>query len=242
MAARAGSGTAPSMEDLANMLSLIGQYDSPFVRRVAVSLTVLEIPFERQPLSVFQDVAALSALNPLGRVPALLIEEGECLIDSAAILDYLDERVGQARALLPAVGAARRDALKTIALATGVCDKAVATLYEQRRPASKIEQDWIGRYRRQLAGALGELDRRSAVQTRAVDKLLQPVISLAVMLGFVRLYLADVAPAGQYPALDRLAAWAEAQPAFIACRPSVAELGGPPEAARAALLRLQGGA
>jgi glutathione S-transferase len=230
------------MEDLANMLSLIGQYDSPFVRRVAVSLTVLEIPFERQSLSVFQDAAALSGLNPLGRVPALLIEEGECLIDSAAILDYLDERVGHGRALLPAAGAARRDALKTIALATGACDKTVATLYERRRPASKIEQDWIGRYRRQLEGALAELDRRSAAQARPVDKLLQPVISVAVMLGFVRLYLADAAPVGRYPALDRLAAWAEAQPAFVACRPSVAELAGLPEEARAALLRLQGGA
>ena len=66
------------------MLSLVGQYDSPFVRRVAVSLTVLELPFERQPLSVFADAGALRALNPLGRVPALLIEDGECLIDSAA--------------------------------------------------------------------------------------------------------------------------------------------------------------
>ena len=224
------------------MLSLIGQYDSPFVRRVAVSLTVLEIDFERQPLSVFTDEAALGALNPLGRVPALLIEEGECLIDSAAILDYLDERVGHARALLPAAGAARRDALKTIALATGVCDKTVATIYEKRRQASKIEQAWIDRYRGQLDAALAELDRRTAAEARALDRLLQPVISVAVMLGFVRLYLPDAAPVGRYPTLDGLAAWAEAQPAFRACQPSLAELGGPAEAARAALLRLQGDA
>jgi glutathione S-transferase len=224
------------------MLSLVGQYDSPFVRRVAVALTVLELPFERQPLSVFADAEALRARNPLGRVPALLIEDGECLIDSAAILDHLDERVGPRRALLPAAGAARRDALKTVALATGICDKTVATVYERRREASKLDLGWIGRYREQIEAGLGELDRRSTSQIWPPQRLLQPVISVAAMLGFIRLYLPEAAPVGRYPALDRLSAWAEGQPAFIACRPSIAELGGPPEVARAALLRLQGSA
>jgi glutathione S-transferase len=75
-----------------------------------------------------------------GACRALLIEDGECLIDSAAILDYLDERVCPRRALLPAAGAARRDALKTVALATGICDKTVATLYERRREASNLDR------------------------------------------------------------------------------------------------------
>jgi glutathione S-transferase len=224
------------------MLSLVGQYDSPFVRRVAVSLTVLELPFERQPLSVFADAGALRALNPLGRVPALLIEDGECLIDSAAILDHLDERVGPRRALLPPAGAARRSALQLVVLATGVCDKTVASVYERRREAGKLELGWIKRYREQIEAALGELDRRSAAQDWPPQRLLQPQISAAVMLGFMRLYLPEAAPLGRYPALDRLAAWAEGEAAFIACRPSIAELGGPPELARAALLRLQGSA
>jgi glutathione S-transferase len=224
------------------MLSLVGQYDSPFVRRVAVSLTVLELPFERQPLSVFADAEALRSRNPLGRVPALLIEDEEWLIDSAAILDHLDERVGPQRALLPAAGAARRDALKTVALATGICDKTVASVYEGRREASKLDLGWIGRYRAQIEAGLGELDRRSAPQIWPPQGLLQPVISVAAMLGFIRLYLPEAAPVDRYPALDRLAAWAEGEPAFIACRPTIAELGGPPEPARAALLRLQGSA
>ena len=224
------------------MLSLVGQYDSPFVRRVAVSLTVLELAFERQPLSVFADAEALRSRNPLGRVPALLIEDGECLIDSAAILDHLDERVGPRRALLPAAGAARRDALKTVALATGICDKAVASVYESRREASKLDLGWIGRYRDQIEAGLGALDHRWAPQIWPAQGLLQPVISVATMLGFIRLYVPEAAPVGRYLALDRLAAWAEGQAAFIACRPSMAELGGPPEAARAALLRLHGSA
>src|SRR5262245_57470858 len=224
------------------MLSLVGQYDSPFVRRVAVSLTVLALPFERQPLSVFADAEALRWRNPLGRVPALLIEDGECLIDSAAILDHLDQRVGPERALLPPAGAARREALQTVVLATGICDKTVASVYERRREASKLDLGWIKRYRDQIEGALGELDRRSAPRIWPPQRLLQPVISVAAMLGFIRLYLPEAAPVGHFAALDGLAAWAEGQPAFIACRPSIAELGGPPGLARAALLRLQGSA
>src|SRR6188474_1606920 len=88
-------------------LRLIGHYDSPFVRRVGVSLTVLGIPFERQLLSVFSNAEAMRAFNPLVRVPALVLDDGECLIDSAAILDHLDESVGPERALLPASGKAR---------------------------------------------------------------------------------------------------------------------------------------
>ena len=151
---------------------------------------------------------------------------------SAAILDHLDERVGPRRALLPAAGAARRDALKTVALATGICDKTVATLYERRREASKLDLGWIGPYREQIEAGLGELDRRSAPQIWPPQRLLQPVISVAAMLGFIRLYLPEAAPVGRYPALDRLAAWAEGQPTFIAlpahhCRAWRSARGGP---------------
>src|SRR5215831_3302837 len=105
---------------------LIGQLDSPYVRRVAVSLVVLGLPFERRLLSVFRHPEEMRRLNPLGRVPALVLDDGTTLIDSAAILDYLDELVGPDRALLPRSGDARRDALRIMALGTGCSDKAIA--------------------------------------------------------------------------------------------------------------------
>jgi glutathione S-transferase len=113
-------------------LCLIGHYDSPFVRRVGVSLHILGMPFERQLLSVFSNAGELRAYNPVGRVPALVLEDGEVLVDSAAILDHLDEVAGPERALMPASGAARRDAMQKIVLATGINDKAVAITYERR--------------------------------------------------------------------------------------------------------------
>ena len=96
-------------------LSLIGHYDSPFVRRVGISLHILGMPFERQLLSVFSNADELRSYNPVGRVPALVLDDGEVLIDSAAILDHLDEVVGPQRALMPGSGKARRDALQTTA-------------------------------------------------------------------------------------------------------------------------------
>ena len=144
------------------VLRLVGHFDSPFVRRVGVSLHVLGLPFERSPLSVFGDAEAMRAFNPLVRVPVLVLDDGECLIDSAAILDHLDESVGPERALLPARGKARRDALQTVALATGIGDKAIAIAYERRKPADKIDEAWIARCRGQQDGALGALEARYA--------------------------------------------------------------------------------
>jgi glutathione S-transferase len=222
-------------------MQLVGHYDSPFVRRVGVSLTVLGIPFERQLLSVFSDAEAMRAFNPLGRVPALVLDDGECLIDSAAILDHLDERVGPARALLPAGGKARREALQKIALATGVGDKAIAITYERRKPVAKIDEAWIARCRGQQEGALGELERRFAGRREPDEtRLMQPEITVAAMLGYLRLGQPETLPAGRYPALEALSAWAEAHPAFIACLPAPKEIGGKPQDAQAALLRLRG--
>src|SRR5262245_47061030 len=221
-------------------LRLIGHYDSPFVRRVGVSLTVLGIPFERQLLSVFSNAEAVRAFNPLVRVPALVLEDGECLIDSGAILDHLDERVGLERALLPARGQARREALQKIALATGIGAKAVAFPYERRKPAAKIDEAWLARYRGQQEAALAELERRFAGAKPDAGRPMQPEITVAAMLGYLRLRQPETLPAGRYPALAALSAWAEAHPAFKACLPTPKEIGGEPQEAQAALLRLQG--
>ena len=86
------------------MMILVGQLDSPFVRRVAATLSHYEMTFDRHVLSVFGDRDEVLRLNPLGKVPALIIDEGETLVDSAMIIDYLDELAGPARRLTPAAG------------------------------------------------------------------------------------------------------------------------------------------
>ncbi len=110
---------------------LIGQYDSPFVRRVAIALHHYGLPFEHRPWSVWADAAKIAEFNPLRRVPTLLLDDGSALVETFAILDYADAiaAAAGARALVPRSGAERRAVLRVAALAGGIADKAVNLLY-----------------------------------------------------------------------------------------------------------------
>lgn len=136
---------------------LIGQYDSPFVRRVAVALRIYGFTYEHRPWSTFGDADKLAAYNPLRRVPTLVLDDGETLVDSAAILDCLDERAGPADALIPRGGPQRRAVLRVCALATGLCDKMVSLVYEGVLHET-TSRAWIDRCEAQIGGALDLLE------------------------------------------------------------------------------------
>lgn len=196
---------------------LIGMFDSPFVRRVAVSATVLGLPFEHRNWSVGKDFERIRAYNPLGRVPVLVLDSGEALIESAMILDHLDQIVGSARALLPAAGAARREALKTMALASGAVDKGIQIVFERVfRPEDKRHAAWTDRCRLQMLAALAELDRRcAAVADR--DWLVGEALGQAdITLACFVTYLRDAVPTAldAYPSLQARLARLEALPVF----------------------------
>lgn len=142
---------------------LIGQYDSPFVRRVAIALRLYGMAYEHRPWSVFSDAAEIARFNPLKRVPTLVLADGEVLIESGAILDHLDEVAGPDRALIARQGPERRRSLKLSALATGLADKAVSLVYE--RVLHKERSDlWIERCTGQIGAVLDvlEADRAAA--------------------------------------------------------------------------------
>src|SRR2546430_128106 len=127
-------------------MTLIGQYDSPFVRRVAVALRRYGLAFEHRPLSVWKDVEAIAPFNPLRRVPVLVMDDGVALVESTIILDVLDDLVGPERAMLPRTGTARRDGLRVAALAMGLADKAVTLLYEHLlRKEDRRSAVWVSR-------------------------------------------------------------------------------------------------
>jgi glutathione S-transferase len=136
---------------------LIGQYDSPFVRRVAIALRLYELPFEHRPWSTFSDGDRIAQLNPLRRVPTLVLDNGEVLIESGAILDYLDETAGPSRAMIARGGELRRHALKVCALATGLADKAVSLVYEHVLHQTTSDH-WVKRCQAQIAAALNVLE------------------------------------------------------------------------------------
>ncbi len=192
---------------------LVGQYDSPFVRRVAVSLKVLGFAYEHDTRSVFGDFDSMRETNPLGRIPSLILDDGTVLIDSAAILDHLDETVGPERALVPSHGQSRREALQLIALATGAIDKIGAATYERLvRPSAHRWPDWIERCLTQGLGALAVLDKRIRVN----GPMDQAQITTGCLLGYIRLSDPGLMPTGRYPTLDRLLSQLDTLPAFAA--------------------------
>jgi len=136
---------------------LIGQYDSPFVRRVGIALTLYRMPFEHRPWSTFGDAEKIRPYNPLTRVPTLVLDDGEVLIESHSILDYLDSLVPAAERMFPTAEPARHQALKVTALATGVSEKAVSLFYE-RALHKEISVVWTKRCGVQINGALTELE------------------------------------------------------------------------------------
>src|SRR5262245_24474055 len=197
---------------------LVGQYDSPFVRRVAVSLRVLGFAYEHDTRSVFGDFDSMRRTNPLGRIPSLALDDGQVLIDSAAILDWLDERVGPERELLPRAGPARQRALRLIALAVGVIDKIGAAAYERIiRPSAYRWPEWIARRRPQGTGAIAAL---AAEPWPAAAPLDQAAITTACAIRYVHLVDAEQMPEGRYPTLDALSRRCEARPEFQATYPN----------------------
>src|SRR3979411_1421680 len=187
---------------------LIGQYDSPFVRRVAIALRLYGLPFEHRPWSAFREGDKIAPYNPLRRVPTLVLDGGEALIESTAILDYLDELAGPEKAVIAARGPERRHALKICALATGLADKGVSLLYERvlRKDQSKI---WVERCEAQTGAVLAVLEKeRAAIASRYWfgARTGHADIAVACVLRFTGEAHPALFDAARYPALKAHAA------------------------------------
>jgi glutathione S-transferase len=198
---------------------LIGRYLSPFVRRVGVTLSWLEVPFEHLSLSPGTDGAKVRPYNPMNKVPAVVLDSGEVLIDSTLILDSLLESM-PAQTLLPAKGIERRDVLQRSGIMTSALDKAVAALYEKtKRPAEKIHQPFLDTLIEQARAGVDQVEAMVADgQFGSVEQATLADITAAVGYSFIRATLPEVISSESHPALAGLAADFEATAAFKACR------------------------
>ncbi len=197
---------------------LLGLYDSPFVRRVAVTMTHYGIPFEHLSLSVFRHMDAMRPINPLFKVPMLTLPDGEKLHESAYLLDYLDELAVHrgVLALTPRSGPERRQVQQLMALAMVATEKAVAIEYERKRPLELQWPDWSERLREQMRQAFAMLEERLAGEFLFGGRLTQADISAVAGIGFVRYVLPHEWSVEACPALSGLAARLEASDAFKA--------------------------
>ncbi len=200
-------------------MQLIGMLDSPYVRRVAISLQLLGLPFEHQSLSVFRTFDQFRAINPVVKAPSLVCDDGTVLMDSTLILQYAEALAGPGRRLLPTAIAPLQRTLRIVGLALAACEKSVQIVYEHNlRPAEKIHAPWLERVTGQLLAAYDALEvelRRSplAVASTTID---QGGVTTAVAWQFTRQMLPDVVAAAAYPAIGNFAAVAETLPEFVA--------------------------
>ena len=200
-------------------MQLIGMLDSPYVRRVAISLQLLGLRFEHRSISVFSTFAQFQQINPVVKAPTLVCDDGEILMDSTLILEYAEALAAPRKSLMPKGVAERQHALRVIGLALAACEKSVQIIYERNlRPPEKLHEPWVTRVTGQLHAAYEALEKEVADRPLAVTSaaITQAGVSAAVVWHFTQQMLPEVVPAQNYPGLREFSARAEALPEFAA--------------------------
>ena len=201
-------------------MQLIGMLDSPYVRRTAISLECLGLPFAHQPVSVFSTFDQFRGINPVVKAPTLVCDDGEVLMDSSLILQYAEARSG--KSLWPQDAAELQHDLRAVGLALAACEKSVQIVYERNlRPQAFQYAPWLARVTGQLraayAGLEQEAGRRRAVFAGPPN---QASITAAVAWQFTQSLLAEVVAAAEHPALVELSARLEKTPEFLKYPPT----------------------
>lgn len=196
---------------------LIGLLDSPFTRRVAIALALRGIAFEHRAWSVGADFDRIREYSPLGRVPVLVFDDGEVLMESSSILDWIEHET-DGDALLPAAGAARREAMRLMGLASGAADRGVAMVLERLFHAEDKRSDaLLARSQTQIDGAMAALD--AACAARDGQWLVSDAMTLAdITVACYATYLKDAVPLelSRWQALAAFVARCEALDVFRA--------------------------
>lgn len=198
---------------------LIGQYDSPFVRRVGIALTLHGLRFEHRPWSAFRNAGLIRPLSPLLRVPVLVVD-GVALNDSHLILAQIDEMAPPGRSLMPQDAAARLAARRLAGLATGLAEAAVSMFYELRlheTPSATLVDRRQGQVRA-AARVLEEAAAQAQAPYLCGAAISHADIAVATALRFVAEALPGLLAEGTAPALAARCAALEATAAFQAIR------------------------
>lgn len=203
---------------------LVGRYMSPFSRRVAVSLCYLGLEYEHKAINAWNNLTEMRSYNPVGRVPALVLDDGEVLFDSNAILDYLDFLVGPERALTPLTEPERHGVMRVIVCAMGALEKMVHSFYEvAMHPEEKVHEPWIDHNLSQTEIALVWLDQIGQTPWMAGERLTQADITTTVVAQFALARFPERFPPGTFANLDALCARVMELPAWQETIPSPEE-------------------
>jgi len=192
--------------------------DSPYVRRCAISMKLMGVPFEHKSLSVFRTFEEFRAINPVVKAPTLVCDDGTVLMDSTLILDHIESTVEPGRRLMPTTVGRRREALRLIGLALAATEKCVQMVYEHhQRPRTKMHRPWLDRIRLQAEAGLQQLEKSALAANEWLqgERLCASDLAVACLWRFSQYYLDETAiDASRFPALVAFSARAEALPEF----------------------------
>lgn len=196
-------------------MKLIGMLDSPYVRRVAISLECMGVTFDHEAVSVFSSFEKFHAINPVVKAPTLVCDDGEVLMDSSLILQYVEASKSGGRSLWPKDHAELQHDFRAVGLALAACEKSVQIVYERNlRPASAQYEPWMERVTGQLLAAYAGLEKEVQGRPRAFEAMGHASITAAVAWQFTQSMLAANVPATKHPGLVALSARMELTPQF----------------------------
>lgn len=197
-------------------MRLIGMLDSPYVRRVAVSLEILGVPFEHESVSVFSTYTQFRGINPVVKAPTLVCDDGEVLMDSSLVLQFIEAAHGKADVLWARDPHTLQHEVRAVGLALAACEKAAQYIYERNlRPAEFQYDPWLERVQQQLHAACAGMEAQFQEYPELLDAdSSQAIITSAIAWQFIQSMLAALVPAREHPRLAALSARMEALPEF----------------------------
>ena len=202
-------------------MKLVASLTSPYARKIRVALAEKSLPFELEVDIPWLADTRVPSYNPLGKVPALVADDGELWFDSPVIAEYLDTLAGPA--LLPADRLAALPVRQAEALADGITDAAVAAFLEGMRPAERQDPASIERQLGKIHRGLAALEQRLAQRKGLGGEALTIAdIAAGCTLGYLDFRFAHLGWRAAHP---QLAAWADgllARPSFTASAPPAA--------------------
>ena len=198
-------------------MKLVGMLDSPYVRRVAISAKCLGIELDHESVSVFRQFQQFQRINPVVKAPTLVLDDGEVLMDSTLIIDFLQALAGPARRLMPDETERRLRSLRLIGLGLAACEKSVQLYYERNlRPAEIQYEPWVKRVEGQLAEAYASLERALEKQPLKTDGSIElDGITLAVAWSFSNFVVPEQVDAQRFPLISAFTVYAESLEVFV---------------------------
>lgn len=194
-------------------MRLIGMLDSPYVRRTAIGLDLLGVPFFHQAVSVFSNFEEFQSISPVVKAPTFLFDDGTILMDSSLILEFFESQTDET--LWATDADERRLEARSVSLALAACEKSVQAVYELNlRPQERHHKPWLDRIAGQRNAAFSALEREIAAHPSTFARTSHATIAAAVAFQFAQSELGDLVGPAHYPSLAQHCARMEALSVF----------------------------